>query len=153
MITHIKFVYVGFGYPYWPLVPFKVPNKHIDQNKSIPYKNEVGWLTSSKNFHFGQKIKWKQGNRFSDNKEWNFRLCCLGQKPNLNTQFCIRSPLCSTLKFENFDPKINSKNIQNILSIKDILCNFFVRMLQFFQKKSNFFICHWRHEKSALKSC
>ena len=86
----------------------------------------------------------------------------LGQTPSLNTQSCIRRPLCSTFRFENLrSPKKNEFfqlfstfcGLKKFFFIKVILCNFSVRTLGYFQKNFKTFFCLPKHEKTALKSC
>ena len=46
-----------------------------------------------------------------------------------------------------FYPKKFKRNSKNIF-IKEILCSFLLRTLQYLKKK-----CPWKHDKTALKSC
>ena len=64
-----------------------IGNSELQINKSVRIKVQLIKIRLNdppllNNFHFGLKIKWKQGNRFfrwfSDIVEWNFILFCLG---------------------------------------------------------------------------
>ena len=85
------------------------------------------------------------------NSQLDFRksnIAEVSQKPSVNTQFCIRRPLCSTLEDQ---PILSQNKILPKLEKKPFMqCNFLVPTLQCF----NFFLLLFDHKnlkKPALK--
>ena len=66
--------------------------------------------------------------------------CCLPvltRNPSLNTQSCIRRPLCSTLKFENLSISLQTVSKRNIMTngqFYDHFRPFFVNYMNIFHK-------------------
>ena len=94
---------------------------------------------------------------------WTAWFCCLllkrfkvlsTAKHSRSQQKTNQRVLVLTLKFLALK-KTREKYFPNFFKLffTFILCNFLVRMLQYFQKNFKFSFCPWKHKKTGLKSC